>query len=157
MKVRAIKAEIVKKYQSLDSMAHIKPKDNVTIPLWKLNMGNWGVSETFGDIWCKKPQKADAIDTSWKAVTLEDAKKEMKRATQIKANIKNDVKIDIKPFWMSKRHALKEINKALDMFIKNYNTPAVEKSEAPIVCHTDEFINCLLGKNSSFKYVKFNK
>ena len=52
--------------------------------------------------------------------------------------------------------ALERINNALTEFINNYkNDAVVEKGEVPVVIHTKEHIDFLLGKNPDFKYVKY--
>ena len=158
MSVQAISSEIISKYQNLNKIAYIKPKDNVRVPFWLLRMEKWGVSQGLGgNIWCLRKLPKKNVEPQWRVVTPKQIKRENKRTYFIDANIgKDDVKINVKPFWMREIKALERINQALTEFINNYkNDDVVEKGEVPVVIHTKEHIDFLLGKNPDFKYVKY--
>ena len=141
-------------------MAHIKPKDNVTVPMWKLKMGNWGTSEGDGHVWCEREvnKKDSQKDSDWRMVTLGQAKREHRRSTFIEARIKDEgVEIETKPFWMRKTKALEKVNEALTEFINNFNdNTVVEKGKLPVVVYTEEYINGLLGNDPDFKRITYN-
>ena len=165
MKVPQIKTEILNKYRTLNNMAHISPKNNISKPLWMLRMGSWQVDET-SDIWCNRNAKVASLLfgtvsklEDWSAITMEQADKITKCTTRITADIDTNcdkVVIKHKPFWMSKKHALKNVNNALDDFVNNYNVDEiVHKGVIPIAAYTEEYINWLRGENPSFKYKEY--
>ena len=146
-KIQALRAEIVSNYQRLNRMAHIKPKDNITVPQWELTMGNWRASQILGNISCcrRMPKNKPQEHSAWRIMTLEQLKREARRTYRLNANISGqDVNIEWKPFWMSERNALTRINKALKGFIDNFtDNNVVKKEQAPIAVHTSEHVESL--------------
>jgi len=118
MKIPEIKAQIVEKFIDLDRLAHIKPTDKSTVPLWQVGMGNWHATEGINDVWYRKGMIRVIVSPR-----------------------ENNVKINKKPFFMWEKWVLKRVSKALTDILDNFNNyDVVEKKEAPIRVYTQEAI-----------------
>lgn len=167
MKVNSIESEIISKYKTLNNIAHIKQKNNIEVPYWQLRMGNWGISEGL-DIWCntkacqrnldkqRKLKEQHPYESNWRVMNTKQIEREEKRDNYIKADIGIDkFELKIKPFWMSKKHAMSIISEILDKFINNYNSATVKKEKVPIRVFTKEYFDYLSGNNPDFKRIDY--
>ena len=119
MKIPEIKTQIIKNFTKLHQLAYIKPKTNLTVPLWQVRMGNWQASAGINDIQYRKGLINVVVH-------------------------KDNVEIMKKPFFMWNKWVLKRVNKALNRIIDNYhNYDVVEKGRVPIRVYTAEAIEKL--------------
>lgn len=166
MKIPEIKASIINKYTNLAKKAHIPQRDNRFIPKWQLRMGDWEVS-AYGEAFCKwKRQRFPVfhaseytighLPTSASNTLFYLYAKDRQKSTRISFIIDdNNVIIKKKPIFMSKKWALRKLNKALANIERNFdNGTRVQRSETKPV-YTEAYIQFLLGKNPNFEPRQF--
>ena len=112
MKTEAIKQQILKNYKQLSQLAHVEPKKANVLPAWGLSYKKNGVSGFVNQI--------GVIERGRSAIRI------------IR---ENEIQLQKKPFFITWKRALKNINTMLQNIIENFdNKDAVTKRVVNILC-----------------------
>ena len=126
MKTEAIKAEIVEKYKQLSQLAHVKPEKENIVPIWGLVYKNNGTSGFVNQI--------GVIERNRSSIRIVNG---------------NELQLQKKPFYLTWKRTLKNINSMLKNTIENINnSDVVTKRVVNVFCFPKNFVERLakIGK-----------
>ena len=117
MKTEAIKAEIVENYRQLSQLAHVKPEKENIVPTWGLVYKHNGTSGFINQIGVIERNRSSIRITSG-----------------------NELQLKKKPFYLTWKRALNNINSMLKNTIENINnSEVVTKRVVNILCFPESF------------------
>ncbi len=121
MKTEAIKAEIVENYKLLSQVAHVKPEKGNIVPTWGLVYKHNGTSGFVNQLGIIKRNRSS-----------------------IRIVNGNELQLQKKPFYLTWKRTLKNINSMLKNTIENINnSDVVTKRVVNVFCFPKNFVERL--------------